>query len=172
MSFVKDNVIYDCCESMIYDDQTSQKLNHNGKAGIGFQKPENSKPRWLKNKLDKDKAKADRKPFVPNQPWQSSTKVKPCWKKVQPKRDLSGQMSDLPKCTSAGSVATNVQPHDDQSDVAPTDFDKPDVAQAVASIYPLVSRSRLKHQLLAQIINWYPHHQLDNKARAHHIIRY
>ncbi|KZV20392.1 hypothetical protein F511_31418 [Dorcoceras hygrometricum] len=42
MSFVKANVIYDCCESMIYDDQISQKLNHNGKAGIGFQKPENS----------------------------------------------------------------------------------------------------------------------------------
>ncbi|KZV21268.1 hypothetical protein F511_23393 [Dorcoceras hygrometricum] len=91
MSFVKANVIYDCCESMIYDDQTSQKLNHNGKDGIGFQKPENSKPSWLKNKLDKDKAKAGRKSFVPNQPWRSSTKVKSGWKKVQPKRDLSGQ---------------------------------------------------------------------------------
>ncbi|KZV26580.1 putative 1-deoxy-D-xylulose-5-phosphate synthase 2, chloroplastic-like [Dorcoceras hygrometricum] len=91
MSFVKANVIYDCRESMIYDDQTSQKLNHNGKAGIGFQKRENSKPSWLKNKLDKDKAKAGRKPFVPNQPWRSSTKVKSGWKKVQPKRDLSGQ---------------------------------------------------------------------------------
>ncbi|KZV49549.1 hypothetical protein F511_25148 [Dorcoceras hygrometricum] len=85
------NVIYDCCESMIYDDQTYQKLNHNGKAGIGFQKPENSKPSWLKNKLDKDKAKAGRKSFVPNQPWRSSTKVKSSWKKVQPKRDLIGQ---------------------------------------------------------------------------------
>ncbi|KZV34509.1 hypothetical protein F511_14709 [Dorcoceras hygrometricum] len=91
MSFVKANVIYDCCESMIYDDQTSQKLNHNGKAGIGFQKLENSKPSWLKNKLDKDKAKAGRKSFVPNQPWRSSTKVKSGWKNVQPKRDLSGQ---------------------------------------------------------------------------------
>ncbi|KZV41328.1 hypothetical protein F511_19495 [Dorcoceras hygrometricum] len=75
MSFVKPNVIYDPCESITYDDQTSQKLNHNGKAGIGFQKPENSKPSWLKNKLDKDKAKADRKPFVPNQSWRSSTKT-------------------------------------------------------------------------------------------------
>ncbi|KZV18742.1 hypothetical protein F511_37165 [Dorcoceras hygrometricum] len=90
MSFVKANVIYDCCESMIYDDQTYQKLNHNGKAGIGFQKPENSKPSWLKNKLDKDKAKSGRKSFVPNQPWRSSTKVKSGWKKVQPKRGLSG----------------------------------------------------------------------------------
>ncbi|KZV29201.1 hypothetical protein F511_37734 [Dorcoceras hygrometricum] len=74
MSFVKANVIYDCYESITYNDQTSQKLNHNGKAGIGFQKPENSKPSWLKNKLDKDKAKAGRKSFVPNQSWRSSTK--------------------------------------------------------------------------------------------------
>ncbi|KZV34167.1 nuclear-pore anchor [Dorcoceras hygrometricum] len=68
MSFVKDNVIYDYCESMTYNDQTSQKLNHKGKAGIDFQRPENSKPSWLKNKLDKDKAKAGSKSFVPNQP--------------------------------------------------------------------------------------------------------
>ncbi|KZV48745.1 putative leucine-rich repeat receptor-like protein kinase [Dorcoceras hygrometricum] len=95
MRFVKANVIYDCCESMIYDDQTSQKLNHNGKAGIDFQKLENSKKSWLKNKLDKDKAKAGRKPFVPNQPWRSSTKVKSGWKKVQPKRDISGQSCQL-----------------------------------------------------------------------------
>ncbi|KZV23640.1 hypothetical protein F511_31574 [Dorcoceras hygrometricum] len=44
MSFVKANVIYHPCESMTYDDQTSHKLNHKGKAGIGFQRPENSKP--------------------------------------------------------------------------------------------------------------------------------
>ncbi|KZV45463.1 hypothetical protein F511_12911 [Dorcoceras hygrometricum] len=66
-SFVKANVVYDPCESMTYNDQTPQKLNHKVKAGIGFQKPENSKPSWLKNKLDKDKAKAGRKSFVPNQ---------------------------------------------------------------------------------------------------------
>ncbi|KZV39171.1 hypothetical protein F511_25801 [Dorcoceras hygrometricum] len=58
MSFVKANVVYDPCESMTYNDQIHQKLNHKVKAGIGFQKPENSKPSWLKNKLDKDKAKA------------------------------------------------------------------------------------------------------------------
>ncbi|KZV35296.1 hypothetical protein F511_40322 [Dorcoceras hygrometricum] len=75
MSFVKANVIYDCFESITFDDQNSPKLNDNGKAGIGFLKPENSKPSWLKNKLDKDKAKAGRKPSVPNQPWRSSTKV-------------------------------------------------------------------------------------------------
>ncbi|KZV38683.1 hypothetical protein F511_26329 [Dorcoceras hygrometricum] len=68
MSFVKVNVIHDCFESITFDDQNSPKLNDNGKAGIGFSKPENSKPSWLKNKLDKDKAKAGRKPFVPNQP--------------------------------------------------------------------------------------------------------
>ncbi|KZV42994.1 hypothetical protein F511_37043 [Dorcoceras hygrometricum] len=78
MSFVKANVVYDPCESMTYNDQTPQKLNHKVKDGIGFQKPENSKPSWLKNKLDKDKAKAGRKSFVPNQPWRSSTKVVSC----------------------------------------------------------------------------------------------
>ncbi|KZV19816.1 hypothetical protein F511_29382 [Dorcoceras hygrometricum] len=91
MRFVKDNVIYDCFESITFDDQNSPKLNDNGKAGIGFSKPENSKTSWLKNKLDKDKAKAGRKPFVPNQPWRSSTKVKSGWTKNQPRRDLSGQ---------------------------------------------------------------------------------
>ncbi|KZV18080.1 125 kDa kinesin-related protein [Dorcoceras hygrometricum] len=91
MSFVKANVIYDCYESIIFDDQKSPKLSDNGKAGISFSKPENSKPSWLKNRLDKDKAKASRKPFVPNQPWHSSTKVKSGRKKVQQKRDLYGQ---------------------------------------------------------------------------------
>ncbi|KZV38141.1 hypothetical protein F511_38707 [Dorcoceras hygrometricum] len=91
MSFVKANMIYDCYESITFDDQNSPKLNDNGKAGIGFSKPENSKPSWLKNKLDKDKAKAGRNPFVPNLSWCSSTKVKSGWKKVQQKRDLSGQ---------------------------------------------------------------------------------
>ncbi|KZV50097.1 hypothetical protein F511_18080 [Dorcoceras hygrometricum] len=76
MSFVKANVIYDCCESMKYDDQNSSQLNQKGKAGIGYSKPENSKPSWIKNKLDKDKAKAGRKSFISNQSWRSSTKVK------------------------------------------------------------------------------------------------
>ncbi|KZV21216.1 hypothetical protein F511_17950 [Dorcoceras hygrometricum] len=58
MSFVKADVIYDCFESITFDDQNSPKLSDNGKSGIGFQRPENSKPSWLKNKLDKDKAKA------------------------------------------------------------------------------------------------------------------
>ncbi|KZV40369.1 hypothetical protein F511_01691 [Dorcoceras hygrometricum] len=82
MSFVKANVIYDPCESMTYDDQTSHKLNHKGKAGMGSQRPENSKPSWLKNKLDKDKAKAGSKSFAPNQPRRKSTKVKSCWRKA------------------------------------------------------------------------------------------
>ncbi|KZV21154.1 hypothetical protein F511_25188 [Dorcoceras hygrometricum] len=33
MSFVKANVIYDCYESITFDDQNSNKLNDNGKAG-------------------------------------------------------------------------------------------------------------------------------------------
>ncbi|KZV26648.1 hypothetical protein F511_15813 [Dorcoceras hygrometricum] len=77
MSFVKANVIYDCFESVTYDDQNSPKLSDNGKAGIGFSKPESSKPNWLKNKLDKDKARAGQKPFVPNQSWHSSKKISP-----------------------------------------------------------------------------------------------
>ncbi|KZV07143.1 hypothetical protein F511_45375 [Dorcoceras hygrometricum] len=91
MSFVKANVIYDCFESVKYDDQNSPKLSDNGKAGIGFSKPESFKPNWLKKKLDKDKAKAGQKPFVPNQPWRSSKKVKTGWKNTQPRRDSYGQ---------------------------------------------------------------------------------
>ncbi|KZV39605.1 hypothetical protein F511_02068 [Dorcoceras hygrometricum] len=91
MSFVKANVIYDCFESVKYDDQNSPKLSDNGKDGIGFSKPESSKPNWLKNKLDKDKAKAGQKLFVPNQPWRSSKKVKTGWKNTQPRRDSYGQ---------------------------------------------------------------------------------
>ncbi|KZV24637.1 hypothetical protein F511_37283 [Dorcoceras hygrometricum] len=91
MTIVKADVIYDCFESITFDDQNSPKLSDNGKAGIGFSKPESSKPSWLKNILDKDKVKAGRKPFVPNQPWLSSTKVKSGWTKNQPRRDLNGQ---------------------------------------------------------------------------------
>ncbi|KZV56162.1 hypothetical protein F511_16541 [Dorcoceras hygrometricum] len=91
MSFVKASVTYDSYESMTYNDQTSQKLNHKGKAGIGYQRPENSNLSWLKNKLDKDKAKTDSKSFAPNQPRRNSTKVKSGWRKVQPRRDLNGQ---------------------------------------------------------------------------------
>ncbi|KZV35815.1 hypothetical protein F511_09516 [Dorcoceras hygrometricum] len=89
MSFVKSNVIYDFYESITFDDQNSPKLNDNGKAGIGFQRPENSKPSWLKNKLDKDKVKAGSKSFVPNQPRRNSRKAKSGWTKAQPRRDLS-----------------------------------------------------------------------------------
>ncbi|KZV42831.1 putative tRNA modification GTPase MnmE [Dorcoceras hygrometricum] len=91
MSFVKADVIYDCFESITFDDQNSPKLSDNGKAGIGFQRPENSKPSWLKNKLDKDKAKAGSKSFVPNQPRHNSRKEKSGWTKNQPRRDLNGQ---------------------------------------------------------------------------------
>ncbi|KZV23533.1 hypothetical protein F511_36230 [Dorcoceras hygrometricum] len=63
MSFVKADMMYNCLESVKYDNQNSPKLNENGKAGIGFSKPERFKPNWLKNRLDKDKAKASQKPF-------------------------------------------------------------------------------------------------------------
>ncbi|KZV24583.1 hypothetical protein F511_38795 [Dorcoceras hygrometricum] len=55
--YVKASVTYDSCESMRYDDQNSSQLNQKGKAGIGYVRPEN-KSSWLKNKLDKEKAKA------------------------------------------------------------------------------------------------------------------
>ncbi|KZV35758.1 hypothetical protein F511_36007 [Dorcoceras hygrometricum] len=74
MSFVKADMIYNCLESVKYDNQNSPKLSENGKAGIRFSKPESSKPNWLKNRLDKDKAKASQKPFVPNQSWNNSKK--------------------------------------------------------------------------------------------------
>ncbi|KZV47819.1 hypothetical protein F511_40338 [Dorcoceras hygrometricum] len=91
MSFVKASVTYDYCESMTYNDQNSSKLNQKGKAGIGFSKPESSKPSWLKNKLDKEKAKASSKSFVPNQQWRSSKKVKTGSKRTQPRRDQNDQ---------------------------------------------------------------------------------
>ncbi|KZV19817.1 NBS-LRR type disease resistance protein [Dorcoceras hygrometricum] len=64
MSFVKADMIYNCPESVKYDNQNSPKLSENGKSGIGFSKPESFKPNWLKNILDKDKAKAGQKPFA------------------------------------------------------------------------------------------------------------
>ncbi|KZV32133.1 hypothetical protein F511_29495 [Dorcoceras hygrometricum] len=91
MSFVKDDMMYNCLESVKYDNQNSPKLNENGKAGIGFSKPERFKPNWLKKRLDKDKAKASQKPFVPNQSWHNSKKVKSGWKKFQQRRDQYDQ---------------------------------------------------------------------------------
>ncbi|KZV22832.1 hypothetical protein F511_41489 [Dorcoceras hygrometricum] len=91
MSFVKADMMYNCLESVKYDNQNSPKLNENGKAGIGFSKPERFKPNWLKNRLDKDKAKASQKPFVPNQSWHNSKKVKSDWKKFQQRRDQYDQ---------------------------------------------------------------------------------
>ncbi|KZV21212.1 hypothetical protein F511_17946 [Dorcoceras hygrometricum] len=62
-------------------------LNENGKAGIGFSKPESFKPDWLKNRLEKDKAKASPKPSIHNQSRPNSKKVKSGWKKFQQRRD-------------------------------------------------------------------------------------
>ncbi|KZV43241.1 hypothetical protein F511_09827 [Dorcoceras hygrometricum] len=91
MSFVKADMMYNCLESVKFDNQNSPKLNENGKAGIYFSKPESLKPNWLKNRLDKEKAKASQKSFVPNQSWHNSKKVKSGWKKFQQRRDQYDQ---------------------------------------------------------------------------------
>ncbi|KZV40189.1 G-type lectin S-receptor-like serine/threonine-protein kinase [Dorcoceras hygrometricum] len=66
MNFFKASVIHDAYESVKYDGQTTGQLNHKGKTGIGYINPENSKPSWLTNRLEKDKAKAGPKSSVPN----------------------------------------------------------------------------------------------------------
>ncbi|KZV25045.1 hypothetical protein F511_44268 [Dorcoceras hygrometricum] len=58
--------IHNAYESVEYDDQTSGQLNQKGKAGIGYIRPENSKPSWLKNRLEKHKVKASSKSPVRN----------------------------------------------------------------------------------------------------------
>ncbi|KZV56669.1 hypothetical protein F511_34927 [Dorcoceras hygrometricum] len=94
MNFVKAGVIHDVCESVKYDDQFTGQLNHKGKNGIGYIKPENCKPSWLTNRLEKDKRKYVPKSSVQNHQRCDSTKAK--WVKVQPKRDLNGQTLDSP----------------------------------------------------------------------------
>ncbi|KZV44728.1 hypothetical protein F511_34622 [Dorcoceras hygrometricum] len=75
MNFVKATVIHNAYESVKYDDQTSGQLNQKGKAGIGYIRPENSKPSWLKIRLEKDKAKASSKSSVSNQSRRGSKKM-------------------------------------------------------------------------------------------------
>ncbi|KZV19845.1 hypothetical protein F511_22857 [Dorcoceras hygrometricum] len=67
MNFVKASVTHDVYDSVKYDDQITGQLNHKGKNGIDYIKPENCKPSWLTNRLEKDKAKAIPKLYVPNQ---------------------------------------------------------------------------------------------------------
>ncbi|KZV24491.1 splicing factor 3B subunit 1-like [Dorcoceras hygrometricum] len=90
MNFFKASVIHNNYESVKYDDQTSGQLNQKGKSGIVYIRPENSKPSWLKNRLDKEKARSGSMSSGPHQPRWSSTKVKSVWTKVQPRRDLNG----------------------------------------------------------------------------------
>ncbi|KZV27654.1 auxin response factor 19-like [Dorcoceras hygrometricum] len=66
-NFVKASVIHNTYEPVKYDDQSSGQLNQKGKADIGYIRPENSKPSWLKNRLEKNMAKAGSKSSVPNQ---------------------------------------------------------------------------------------------------------
>ncbi|KZV23418.1 hypothetical protein F511_43417 [Dorcoceras hygrometricum] len=61
MNFVKANLIHNAYESVKYNDQIAGQLNQKGKAGIGYIRPENSKRSWLKNRLEKDKAKSGSK---------------------------------------------------------------------------------------------------------------
>ncbi|KZV50082.1 hypothetical protein F511_21652 [Dorcoceras hygrometricum] len=58
MSFVKASMIHKTLESVKYDDQIMSKMKHKGKSGIGYAEPENSKPSWLKNILEKDRARS------------------------------------------------------------------------------------------------------------------
>ncbi|KZV41006.1 hypothetical protein F511_18369 [Dorcoceras hygrometricum] len=88
---IEANVTHDVCESVKYDDQFNGQLNHKGKNGIGYVKPEKDKPSWLTNRLQKDKEKDVPKSSVPNQQRRGSTKAKSVWIKVQPKRDLNDQ---------------------------------------------------------------------------------
>ncbi|KZV54929.1 hypothetical protein F511_30597 [Dorcoceras hygrometricum] len=68
MNFVKASVIHNAYESVKYDDQTSGQLNQKGKDGIGYIRLENSKPSWLKNRLEKDKAKDGLSHLFPTSP--------------------------------------------------------------------------------------------------------
>ncbi|KZV57383.1 hypothetical protein F511_32352 [Dorcoceras hygrometricum] len=76
MSFVKASVIHDPCESVRYDDQISEPLNKKGKVGIVYDRPKSSKSGGIKNRLDKEKAKAGSKSFVQNQQRRGSKKRK------------------------------------------------------------------------------------------------
>ncbi|KZV51498.1 hypothetical protein F511_34409 [Dorcoceras hygrometricum] len=82
------------------------QLNKKGKAGIGYDKPENSKTSWIKNRLDKEKAKAGSKSFVQNQQRRGSKKLKSEWRKVQPRRDLNGQ-NTKPKLNRSHHISTH-----------------------------------------------------------------
>ncbi|KZV52971.1 hypothetical protein F511_21622 [Dorcoceras hygrometricum] len=76
MSFVKASMIHDTLESVKYDDQNVSKLNQKVKSGIGYFEPNNSKPSWLKNRLDKDRAKAGSQSSNMHQQRHSSVKVR------------------------------------------------------------------------------------------------
>ncbi|KZV37989.1 hypothetical protein F511_09809 [Dorcoceras hygrometricum] len=68
MNFVKASVIHNAYESVKYDDQDSGQLTQKGKAGIGYIISENSKPSWLKNRVEKDKGKLVLSHLFPTSP--------------------------------------------------------------------------------------------------------
>ncbi|KZV17678.1 hypothetical protein F511_15356 [Dorcoceras hygrometricum] len=104
-----------------------------GKAGIGYIRPENSKPSWLKNKLDKEKARAGSKSSAPHQPWRGPKKVKSVWRKEQ----IS---SGVP---AAGTGTTNVQ---DVAQTCPIVHRLKSDAQDARTSYQMVSSSNLEQQ--------------------------
>ncbi|KZV58323.1 hypothetical protein F511_29184 [Dorcoceras hygrometricum] len=59
MSFVKVSMMHDILQSVKYDDQIVSKMNKKGKFGIGYFELQNSKPSCIKNRLAKDRARAD-----------------------------------------------------------------------------------------------------------------
>ncbi|KZV33868.1 DNA-directed RNA polymerase II subunit 3 [Dorcoceras hygrometricum] len=84
-------MIHDTLESVKYDDQIMSKLNQRGKPGIGYVEPENSKPSWLKNRLDKNRARAGLQSSDLHQQRRNPVKVRKHNRAYQLRRDLDGQ---------------------------------------------------------------------------------
>ncbi|KZV51619.1 hypothetical protein F511_24992 [Dorcoceras hygrometricum] len=154
MIFVKADMIYNCLESVKYDNQNSSKLSENGKAGIGFSKPESFKPNWLKNRLDKDKAKAGQKPFVLNQSWHNSKKVKSGWKKFQQRRDQHDQnMKPKLKRSPRNFAQTFVDPRTGKTELSEMPKDKIFDARSIVSLSgESVSLSGGKNQMKIEFL--------------------
>ncbi|KZV52411.1 splicing factor 3B subunit 1-like [Dorcoceras hygrometricum] len=142
MNFVKGSVMHNAYESVRYDDQTSGQLNQKGKAGIRYIRPENSKPSWLKNGLDKEKVKAGSKSSAPHQPRWSSTKDKSVWRKVQPRRDMNGPHTK-PKLNRSHHISahTLMDFHTRKTVKMETDMEEPSVTRSDDIIVEIAKRS-------------------------------
>ncbi|KZV25053.1 hypothetical protein F511_14645 [Dorcoceras hygrometricum] len=78
-------------ESVKYDDQIVSKVNQKRKFGTGYAEPENSKPSWLKNRIDKDRARAGSQSSDLHQQRRSSVKVRKHNRAYRLRRDLDSQ---------------------------------------------------------------------------------